>query len=139
MFNFNYLEVKIDLEERKIANWLSSVVTSENKKVGQINYVFCNDAYLLDVNQRFLDHDTYTDIITFDNSIGDFVNADIYISLERVSDNAAKFNISFYEELLRVLVHGVLHICGYKDKTEEEDSLMRSKENEKIEMFHVKQ
>ena len=106
---------------------------------GAINYVFCDDKYLLKINQHFLNHDTYTDIISFDNSMGNELHGDIFISTERVRENAIIFEVSFEEELRRVLVHGVLHLCGYKDKTKEESDLMRSKEDEKLAMFHVEQ
>jgi rRNA maturation RNase YbeY len=94
---------------------------------------------LLTLNQEYLNHDTLTDIISFDYSIGTELHGDIFISVERVKDNALDFKVDFLEELKRVLVHGVLHYCGYKDKSESEELLMRSKEDEKIQLFHVKQ
>jgi rRNA maturation RNase YbeY len=115
------------------------VILSENKKEGDINYIFCDDDFLLDINQQYLDHDTLTDIISFDYSVGNELHGDIFISTERVAENAQDFGVSFSEELLRVLSHGVLHYCGYKDKSETDELLMRSKEDEKIRMFHVKQ
>ena len=120
-------------------NWLNRVISSEDKRLGEINYIFCDDEYLLDINQRFLDHDTYTDIISFDDSMGNLLNGDIYISTERVEENAAEFNEDFETELKRVIVHGILHYCGYKDKSEEDAALMRRKESEKIKLFHVEQ
>ena len=105
----------------------------------EISYIFCDDEYLLDINQRFLDHDTYTDIISFDDSMGNLLNGDIYISTERVRENAAEFNEDFETELKRVIVHGILHYCGYKDKSEDDAALMRRKESEKIKLFHVEQ
>jgi len=137
MIAFNFIDVQFDFNKTSVAKWLEKVVESEGKSIGQITYVFCDDKYLLDVNQRFLNHDTYTDIITFDNSIGNSIGADIYISSERVLDNATKFDVDFKTELLRVVVHGVLHLCGYKDKCETDANLMRKKEDEKIAMFHV--
>lgn len=119
--------------------WLKEVISSEGKKTGEISFIFCDDEYLLEINQEYLDHDTYTDIISFDNSVGNILNGDIFISTERVAENAEVFEVTFEEELKRVLVHGVLHFCGFKDKTSEEKSLMRSKEEEKIKMFHVEQ
>ena len=139
MIEFNKENVVFDFDEATHLSWLSSVIISENKTEGEITYLFCTDEYLLDLNQRFLDHDTLTDIITFDNTMGNLVSADICISIDRVKDNAKDFNVSFEEELRRVLVHGVLHICGYKDKSASEAELMRSKENEKMAMFHVEQ
>jgi probable rRNA maturation factor len=139
MINFNYEdEFNLDNEE-VIANWLSRVILSENKKEGEINYIFCDDDYLHKINVEYLDHDTLTDIISFDYSMGNELHGDIFVSIERVLDNAKDFNVSFEEELKRVLVHGLLHYCGYKDKTEADEALMRSKENDKIALFHVEQ
>ncbi|MDI6045572.1 rRNA maturation RNase YbeY [Flavobacterium yafengii] len=139
MINFNY-ETDFNLEnEEAIEAWLGNVITSEKKKEGEINYIFCDDEYLHKINVEYLDHDTLTDIISFDYSMGNELHGDIFVSVERVKDNAADFNISFEEELKRVLVHGILHYCGYKDKGEAEELLMRSKEDEKIAMFHVEQ
>jgi rRNA maturation RNase YbeY len=115
------------------------VISSEGKKAGEISFIFCDDDYLLDINQKYLDHDTYTDIISFDSSVGNILNGDIFISTERVEENANTYGIGFSEELKRVIIHGVLHFCGYKDKTPEQEQLMREKEEEKMEMFHVEQ
>ena len=139
MINFNY-ENEFNLEnEEDFANWLSSVIVSENKKEGEINYIFCDDDYLHKINVEYLDHDTLTDIISFDYTMGNEISGDIFVSVERVQDNAIDFKVSFEEELKRVLVHGLLHYCGYKDKSEEDALLMRSKEDEKITMFHMEQ
>ncbi|WP_367756221.1 rRNA maturation RNase YbeY [Flavobacterium sp. WC2430] len=139
MINFNYEnEFNLDNEEA-IANWLSAVIISEGKKEGEINYIFCDDEYLHKINVEYLDHDTLTDIISFDYTMGNEISGDVFISVERVQDNAVDFNVAFEEELKRVLVHGVLHYCGYKDKGEDNERLMRSKEDEKIAMFHVEQ
>ncbi|RTY88301.1 rRNA maturation RNase YbeY [Flavobacterium sp. RSP15] len=135
MINFNYeTDFNLDNEEATVA-WLGNVITSENKKEGEINYIFCDDEYLHKINVEYLDHDTFTDIISFDYSMGNELHGDIFVSVERVKDNAADFNVSFEQELKRVLVHGILHYCGYKDKGESEELLMRSKEDEKIAMF----
>jgi rRNA maturation RNase YbeY len=137
MISFNY-ENEFELSnEEQLSNWISNVIVSEDKKEGEINYVFCDDEYLLGLNEQYLNHDTLTDIISFDYSVGKELHGDIFISTERVHENAADFNVSFEEELKRVMVHGVLHYCGYKDKSEEDEKLMRSKEDEKIKMFHV--
>jgi rRNA maturation RNase YbeY len=137
MISFNY-ENEFELpNEDQIATWISQVILSENKKEGEINYIFCDDEYLLNLNEQYLDHDTLTDIISFDYSVGNEIHGDIFISTERVLENAADFKVTFEEELQRVLVHGVLHYCGYKDKSEADEQLMRSKEDEKIKMFHV--
>ena len=137
MISFNY-ETEFELSnETEISNWLTQVILSENKKEGDINYIFCDDDYLVQINEQYLDHDTLTDIISFDYSVGNELHGDIFISVERVADNAIDFSVTFYEELKRVLVHGVLHYCGYKDKTDQDEEIMRKKENEKIQMFHV--
>lgn len=139
MISFNY-ENDFELQdEAKYEQWLSDVIVSEGKKEGEINYVFCNDEYLLQLNRQYLDHDTLTDIISFDYSVGKELNGDIFISIERVKDNAIDFGVPFDEELKRVMAHGVLHYCGYKDKSEEDEQIMRQKEDEKITMFHVEQ
>lgn len=137
MISFNY-ELEFQLEnEEQYSSWISNVISSENKKEGDINYIFCDDEYILEINKQYLDHDYYTDIISFDYSVGNELHGDIFVSIERVRENAVEFGVTFDEELKRVLAHGVLHYCGYKDKTEEEELLMRSKEDEKIKMFHV--
>jgi probable rRNA maturation factor len=139
MIDFNY-ETEFTLDnEGAISNWISNVIKSENKKEGEINYIFCDDEYLLQINQEHLQHDYYTDIISFDYTVGNEINGDMFISIERVKDNAIDFNVAFEEELKRVLVHGILHYAGYKDKSEADELLMRSKEDEKLAMFHVEQ
>ena len=135
MISFNY-ELDFTLEnEQAFQDWLSEVITSENKTEGEINYIFCDDEYLLEINQQYLDHDTLTDIISFDYSIGNDLHGDIFISVERVRENAIDFAVSFEDELKRVMAHGVLHYCGYKDKSESDEVLMRQKEEEKINLF----
>ena len=139
MIDFNY-ETDFKLaDEEVISSWISNVILSENKKEGEINYIFCDDDYLHKINLEHLQHDTLTDIISFDYSVGNELHGDIFISVERVADNASDFEVSFDEELRRVMTHGVLHYCGYKDKSEEDAALMRSKEEEKLSMFHVEQ
>ena len=139
MINFNYeSDFTLDNEEA-IATWLSTVIISENKTEGEINYIFCNDEYLHKINLEYLNHDTLTDIISFDYTMGNELSGDIFVSIERVLDNAKDYNTIFEDELKRVLVHGVLHYCGYKDKSEVDELLMRSKEDEKLTMFHVEQ
>jgi probable rRNA maturation factor len=139
MISFNY-EIDFEIPEETIyIDWISSVILSENKSEGEINYIFCDDDYLVEINQQYLNHDTLTDIISFDYSLGNEIHGDIYISIERVRENAEEFKVSFEEELKRVMIHGVLHYCGYKDKSESDVLLMRSKEDEKIKLFHVKQ
>ncbi|HMI06565.1 MAG TPA: rRNA maturation RNase YbeY [Flavobacterium sp.] len=135
MINFNY-ETDFEIaDETLYAGWISVVIASERKAEGEINYIFCDDDYLLEINQQYLDHDTLTDIISFDYSVGNELHGDIFISIERVRENAADFNVSFNEELKRVMAHGVLHYCGFKDKSETDEALMRQKEEEKIKLF----
>jgi probable rRNA maturation factor len=128
MITFNY-ESDFELtNESRYSDWISRVIQSEGKKEGEISYVFCDDAYLHEINVQYLQHDTLTDIISFDYSVGNEISGDIFISVERVQDNAVDFNVAFEEELLRVMAHGVLHYCGYKDKSPEDETLMRTKE-----------
>lgn len=139
MITFNY-ETDFQLDnEKKYEDWIAEVIESEGKVEGEINYIFCDDDYLYEINVQYLDHQTLTDIISFDYTIGNLISGDIFISVERVRENAQDFGVSFEEELRRVMAHGVLHYCGYKDKTEADEKLMRSKEDEKIKMFHVEQ
>ena len=139
MISFNYEIDFVIPEEATYIDWISGVILSENKSEGEINYIFCDDDYLVEINQQYLNHDTLTDVISFDYSLGNEIHGDIYISLERVRENAEEFKVSFDEELKRVMIHGILHYCGYKDKSESDEALMRSKEDEKIKLFHVKQ
>jgi len=135
-----YSENDFDLEDHnRYSSWLERVILSEDKKLEEISYIFCDDEYLLNINQEYLDHDTYTDIITFDYCVGNILQADIYISTERVKENAESFQVDFDEELRRVLSHGILHLCGYKDKTVAQAEIMRGKEDEKMKLFHVEQ
>jgi probable rRNA maturation factor len=137
MISFNY-ESDFSLEQEEVyASWIETIVESENKILGEISYIFCDDEYLHSINMQYLNHDTLTDIISFDYTEGDIISGDIFVSIERVEDNAKDFNVPFDEELKRVLAHGVLHYCGYKDKSDEDALLMRSKEEEKIKLFHV--
>lgn len=135
--NFHYENDFSLKNEVQIINWIKYVIKSENKELTELNYIFSDDEYLHKINLQFLNHDTLTDIITFDNCVGNKLQSDIFISTERVKENAIEFNVLFEEELKRVIIHGVLHLCGYKDKSDEEAALMRQKENEKINMFHV--
>jgi len=139
MINF-FSENNFELEDNAAyEKWLQQVIISEEKKEGDINYIFCDDEYLHEINVKYLNHDDYTDIISFDNAVGNILHGDIFISTERVAENAEKFQVSFQKELKRVIAHGLLHFCGYKDKTDDEAQLMREKEDEKIKMFHVEQ
>jgi rRNA maturation RNase YbeY len=118
--------------QNKLVKWIGDVVSSEGFQVGEINYIFCDDSYLNKINQEFLNHDTFTDVISFDYTLGKEIGGDIFISIERVLENAEKFNEVFENELHRVMIHGILHFMGYKDKTKKEKTLMRTKEDENI-------
>jgi probable rRNA maturation factor len=139
MISYTYkLPFKL-VNEKAYSNWVSSVIRSEDKQEGELNYIFCSDDYLVNINIQYLNHDTLTDIISFDYSVGNVLQGDIFISIERVKENAVDYNVLFEEELRRVMIHGVLHYCGYKDKSTKEEVIMRSKEEEKMKMFHVEQ
>ncbi|WP_159022127.1 rRNA maturation RNase YbeY [Formosa sp. L2A11] len=128
MIYFNY-ETDFELvNEDLLATWINKTIEEEGCKEGEINYIFCDDEYLHKLNVEFLDHDTLTDVISFDYCVGKEIHGDIYISVERVKDNALDFKTQFEDEIHRVIVHGVLHYCGYKDKTDDAAKLMRIKE-----------
>lgn len=129
MISFNY-EVDFSIaDEKQISGWISNVIQAEGFKEDEVNFVFCDDEYLHKLNVEFLNHDTLTDVISFDYSVGKTIQGDVFISIERVRENAVEFKVDFLNELNRVMVHGILHYCGYKDKTETDSSLMREKEN----------
>ena len=129
MIFYNY-ETDFNIsDEEKTSLWIQACVENEAHELGEINYVFCDDYYLHKINVEFLQHDTLTDIISFDYTMGKLVGGDIFISTQRVEENAKEFKIPFKEELHRVIIHGVLHYMGYKDKTDSEKQLMRDKEN----------
>lgn len=129
-------EFKLE-EAPKVRQWVAEVVKRRGKSVGNINYLFCDDEYLLEVNRRYLNHDTYTDIITFDYVAGGLVSGDIMISTERVGENAVKFGVSFGQELHRVIIHGVLHLLGQGDKSEDEAREMRRQEEEALGVWNT--
>lgn len=129
MIQFNYETDFLLDNESHLSEWISNLIASEGFKLEEINYIFCDDDYLHKLNVEFLNHDTLTDIISFDYSIGKIIQGDIFISIERVKENAVDFKVSFLEELHRVMAHGVLHYCGYKDKTKADKTLMVEKEN----------
>ena len=129
MITFNY-ETEFKLRtETQIANWISKSIANEAFNEGDINYIFCDDNYLLDINVKYLKHNELTDIISFDYSLGKILSGDIFISIDRVKENALKFETNLDHELQRVIIHGILHFCGYKDKTKEDKRLMRKKED----------
>ena len=132
MITFNY-ETSYQLkDESLLENWIESVLVNNGFEIGEINYIFCDDAYLLKLNIEFLQHDTLTDVISFDNSLGKLIAGDIFISSERVLENAAEFKVTFEEEMQRVMIHGVLHYMGFKDKSENDSIKMRGAENEAL-------
>jgi probable rRNA maturation factor len=130
-----YSETDFNIEDTKaLSHWISEIILHENHELGDLTYVFCDDAYLHKLNVQFLNHDTLTDIISFDNSLGKQIHGEIYISVERVKENAGTYQVAFLEELHRVIIHGVLHFCGYKDKTEKQQETMSCKENEALDL-----
>lgn len=135
---FSVQSGEFELEEApKVRQWVAEVVKRRGKSVGNINYLFCDDEYLLEANRRYLNHDTYTDIITFDYVAGGLVSGDIMISTERVGENAAKFGVPFGQELRRVVIHGVLHLLGQGDKSEAEAREMRRQEEEALGVWNA--
>ena len=115
--------------KRRVSRWIADTAAEEGKAAGDISIVLCSDKYILDINKKHLQHDYYTDIITFDYSEGDTISGDLFISVDTVAANSAKYGITVGEELMRVIIHGILHLCGYKDKKVEEEKEMRAKEN----------
>jgi len=128
----------IDREER-VKSWIQKVVDREGATINQLVYVFCEDEKLLDLNMKFLNHNTYTDILTFPYDDSEGIHADIYISIPRVKENAKMYGVGEQEELRRVMVHGVLHLLGYNDHSKEDKQAMRQLEEDKLKMFHVEQ
>jgi rRNA maturation RNase YbeY len=125
------------VDSDKIRIWIEDVIKKEKKTVGDITYIFCDDDYLLERNKEFLDHNTLTDIITFNYCIDNNISSDIMISIDRVKENSTTFENSFNEELKRVMIHGILHLIGYNDKSDKEKELMRGKENFYLNMFYI--
>jgi rRNA maturation RNase YbeY len=130
MISFEFIDVKVpELSSELFSFWLDNAVSEEGKTTGEITVIFCSDEHLLDMNRQYLDHDYYTDIITFDYTEGSIVSGDLFISVDRVYENAQGLNFDRAIELRRVCVHGVLHLCGYSDKSGPEVRLMRDKED----------
>ena len=132
MIDFSYQTTFILAAELDVSKWIGDTLVAEGFVEGDISYVFCDDEFLLSINKEFLSHDTFTDIISFDYSLDKEVHGEIYISVERVRENAERFKSTFIDELHRVIIHGVLHYCGYKDKTEDASTEMRRKEDEAL-------
>lgn len=135
MISFTNLPEELVGVNFKLKQWLKEIIRQEEFEPGDIKYFFYNDEQLLEVNLKFLNHDTYTDIITFDYGEANLVQGEIYISEERIRDNASNMEQPLFDEMLRVVVHGVLHLCGYKDKTAEDAFVMRQKETEAIQYY----
>jgi rRNA maturation RNase YbeY len=126
---------EFDLSKFNIESNIEKLVTNENKTLGDVNYILCSDAYLLDINRQYLNHDYYTDVISFDYCEDNVISGDIFISVDTVADNAKEYGVTFEKELARVMIHGVLHFVGYNDKSDEEVPVMRAKENQYLSLF----
>jgi len=137
MIEYHYENDFILVDSDKIRIWIEDVIKKEKKTVGDITYIFCDDDYLLERNKEFLDHNTLTDIITFNYCIDNNISSDIMISIDRVKENSTTFENSFNEELKRIMIHGILHLIGYNDKSDKEKELMREKENFYLNMFYI--
>jgi len=135
MIDFNSVSSTINKLENEniISEWISETISSEGFTEGKLTYIFCDDKYLNKINLEFLNHNTLTDIISFDNRLGKQINGEIYISVERVRENAKIYKTNFKDELHRVMIHGILHFCGYNDKSDAETKIMRNKEEESLE------
>ncbi len=137
MISFQNQTISFKLKEKaRLKAWIKAVTEKEQHRLGDINYIFCTDDELLDINLQHLNHNTYTDIITFDYTEGNRISSDIFISVDRVEENAKKFKVAFEEELHRVMIHGILHLCGYKDKSKADAKLMRKKEDIALNLLH---
>jgi len=136
MIKYNFIS-PFELKNAKHYNlWLKQLIANKGFFIGEIHYIFCDDLYLHHINQKFLEHDTFTDIITFDNRVGDILNGEIYISVDRIAENATIYKTTYYKELLRVMAHGILHLCGYKDKSDKEAQIMRQEEDKAMALFY---
>lgn len=134
--SFSCEDIDFSLNEtEKTTSWITQSIVNQKFEVGYLDFIFCSDEYLLSINQTHLNHDTYTDIITFNYNEGNEISGDILISIDRVKENAHKFAVDFDEELHRVIIHGVLHLLGYNDKTAKEKEIMRHKENEQLNLY----
>jgi len=125
-----FYETEFEIKESQIwIDWVTECMKNEGKSIEELNYIFCDDEYLLEINRQYLDHDYYTDVIGFDNSYDDTLTGDIFISVERIADNATQNNVPFDNELARVMIHGILHFAGYPDKEDEQKRIMTEKED----------
>lgn len=135
IFEAEGVEIPSILDEQKIIEWIDKVATSHNKEVGDLTYIFCSDEKILEINNQYLQHDYYTDIITFDYSEDNIISGDIFISLDTVKSNSEQFKTEYKEELHRVIIHGILHLSGFSDHTEEEEKQMRNLENQALKLI----
>ena len=134
--SFSYQNIEFSLpDQNRVKEWISTLIKRHGMSVGNIGYLFCDDSFLLEANNKYLNHDTLTDIITFDYVNGNLVSGDIMISVERVSDNSVTFGVPFTDELHRVIIHGVLHLLGQGDKTDDEARIMRQREDEALALW----
>lgn len=138
MINYFNEEIQLPKLKRRIySKWIKSIIIEYGFKLGEINYIFCSDKYILQINKQYLNHDYFTDIITFNYNIEKFVSSDIYISIETVAKNADYYNVTFDNELNRVMIHGILHLLGFDDKTEDEKIVMKEKEDEALDLLSL--
>ncbi|MDH8701525.1 putative rRNA maturation factor [Dysgonomonadaceae bacterium PH5-43] len=136
MISYCSVDIKFPtIKRREVSRWVKAVANTYNKRVGEIAYIFCSDEEILRINKQYLEHDYYTDIITFDYSEDDVISGDLFISLDTVKSNSEKFNTKYEDELYRVIIHGILHLCGLKDKQPEEERIMRNSENGALELL----
>lgn len=135
--NYQYQDIKFVLKEkRKVSKWINDVIKLHQKKLGSVSYIFCSNQYILELNQQYLNHNYFTDIITFDYCYDNIVEGDIFISIDTVLDNSHRFKTNFNDELLRVIIHGVLHLVGFSDKTAKQQKQMRVLEDEALSIFY---
>lgn len=136
MINFFFEDIdEFDIKKTDIEKNIEKLVINENRILGDVNYILCSDNYLLNINREYLNHDYFTDVISFDYCEDNVISGDIFISVDTVSDNAKEYNATFENELERVMIHGVLHFVGYNDKTESDQKTMRAKENQYLSLF----
>ena len=135
---YNSVDTKFPkIKRREISKWIKNVASTYSKRVGEISYIFCSDEEILRINRQYLNHDYYTDIITFDYSEGDIISGDLFISLDTVKSNSENYLVDYQQEMYRVIIHGILHLCGLKDKTPEDEKKMRDNEDKALSLLKV--
>ncbi|RUT78831.1 rRNA maturation RNase YbeY [Ancylomarina longa] len=136
MITYNSCDIEIPaIDQERLNDWINRVVINNNCEIGELNYYFCSDDHLLQMNREHLNHDYFTDIITFDYTVSDLISGDMFISVDTVKDNAQEYKCEFSQELRRVLIHGVLHLIGFDDKTDKDQEIMTQKEDESLALF----